>query len=642
MSDNREWLEADGLGGFSSGTADLVRTRRYHGLLLAAARPPADRWMLVNGLEAWLDLPDGESVALSSHRYRGGVIYPDGRDRISHFTTDPWPTWTFDVGSASVVFELLTLKDEATTVLSWGVLRTDDSAEASRSPARGQLRVRLLCSGRDPHHLQTESEAYRFGLSVEGQHLELRGYPDTPAIHAWTNAAYRHDPVWFRQFEYEGELARGLDGHEDLASSGEFSFAMAEGPAVIVLSTRAEAVRPDDHKLEIQYQVLQASERSRRNHRSEPLARAAEAYVVRRNEGHTVIAGYPWFGDWGRDTFIALRGLRHLPEGQELAESILLQWSSVVSEGMVPNRFPDRGDAPEYNSVDASLWYVMAVKDHLLGAEPGREVRQRLWRAVEQILDGYQRGTRYGIAADEDGLLRAGEPGIQLTWMDAKVGDWVVTPRIGKPVEIQALWLSALEFSARQRPDLVPILERGRLNFAEKFYDGDKGILRDVVDVDHVSGRVDARLRPNQIFALGALGAPLIALDKALAVMERVEVALWTDQGLRSLAPHEEGYVPRYEGGVRERDGAYHQGTVWPWLVGPFVDAWVTVRGGSVEVQHQARARFLDPVLAHLDKAGIGHVSEIADAEAPYHPRGAPFQAWSVTELLRLDRTLAD
>jgi predicted glycogen debranching enzyme len=259
---------------------------------------------------------------------------------------------------------------------------------------------------------------------------------------------------------------------------------------------------------------------------------------------------------------------------------------------------------------------------------------------VDAILEGYRAGTRHGIRADADGLLAAGEAGVQLTWMDAKVGDWVVTPRIGKPVEVQALWANALAVGAAFDPKWSTLLERARASFAERFWNEDGGFLHDVVDVDHRPGSVDSTFRPNQVFAVGGLPVALLNGSRARAVVDAVEAELSTPLGLRSLDRRSTGYTPRYEGGVRERDGSYHQGTVWPWLAGAFVEAWVRVRGGTPEAKAAARERFLVPLLRHLDEAGVGHVSEIADAEAPHTPRGCPFQAWSVGEVLRLERVV--
>jgi predicted glycogen debranching enzyme len=308
---------------------------------------------------------------------------------------------------------------------------------------------------------------------------------------------------------------------------------------------------------------------------------------------------------------------------------------------MLPNRFPDRGDAPEFNSVDASLWYIIAVHDFLRTMEAeGRKVsardRKTLQGAIEAMLTGYSRGTRYGIRLDDDGLLAAGEPGVQLTWMDAKVGDWVVTPRIGKPVEIEALWLNALWIGSQFSEPWKRLFARGSQAFRARFWNEAGGCLYDVVDPNHQPGTADPAFRPNQIFAVGGLPVSLLEGDQARRVVEAVEARLWTPLGLRSLAAGEPGYTPRYEGGVRERDGSYHQGTVWPWLIGPFVEAWARVRGGTGEAKREARAKFLDPILRHLDEAGLGHISEIADGDLPHTPRGCPFQAWSVGEALRL------
>jgi predicted glycogen debranching enzyme len=323
------------------------------------------------------------------------------------------------------------------------------------------------------------------------------------------------------------------------------------------------------------------------------------------------------------------------------ARDILLQWTEVVSEGMLPNLFPDRGDKPEYNSVDASLWYVIAVYDFMQAMKSeNRKVAARdqkaLKYAIEAILTGYSKGTRFGIRLDDDGLLAAGESGVQLTWMDAKVGDWVVTPRIGKPVEVQALWLNALGIATGFSGRWKTFFMRGCQAFADRFWNEAGDYLYDVVDPNHQRGTVDASFRPNQIFAVGGLPVAVLEGEQAKKVVEAVESRLWTPLGLRSLAPEEPGYCPRYEGGVRERDGAYHQGTVWPWLIGPFVEAWVRVRDGTQDAIEEARRRFLEPLIRHLDEAGLGHVSEIADADPPHTPRGCPFQAWSMGELLRL------
>jgi predicted glycogen debranching enzyme len=515
-----------------------------------------------------------------------------------------------------------------------------------REPRRGlRLKVRPLVSGRDPHALHRENSAFRFDHgSPRPGWIRWRPYEGVPAVLVRSNAAYEHRPDWYRNFVYREERARGLDFTEDLATPGVFDWDLSAGECFLAFAAEGQELASylAGTGGEVMFERIRDAEARRRARFPSPLHRAADAYLVRRGRGSTIIAGYPWFADWGRDTFIAIRGLCLATGRLEEAGAILEEWATAVSGGMLPNRFPDRGDVPEYNSVDASLWFGIAVHEYLeaVGRVRRRATasRERVLReAVEAILEGYSKGTRYGIRLDDDGLLAAGEPGTQLTWMDARVGDWTVTPRVGKPVEVQALWLNVLRASRRGSARWTGLFERGTASFAQRFWNPERGMLHDVVDVDHRPGTADPTFRPNQIFAVGGLPWSILDGDRARSVVDAVERELWTPIGLRSLAPGEPGYAPRYEGGVRERDGAYHQGTVWPWLIGPFVEAWVRVREGSLAVGRLARERFLEPLLdTHLRQAGLGHVSEIADADPPHAPRGCPFQAWSVGEALRL------
>jgi len=640
-----EWLEADGLGGFASGPASGPRTRRYHALLLHAERPPGDRRLLVNGVEAWIDL-GGRRWALTPQRYAPGVVTGAEALEVESFAHDPWPRWTWALpGGVRVSHECHVRHGEPVTVLRWRV---------EGGPPGARLSVRPLLSGRDPHALHHENAAFRFEAERLGAAVGWQPYPDVTGVLALADAEYEHAPDWYRDFLYEEERARGLDHVEDLASPGVFHWDLGRQEAVLVLAAATPELRdclaekaPRDLAMR-----LTSAERRRRAAFADPLGRAGDAYLVRRGEGLTVIAGYPWFGDWGRDTFIALRGLCLAVSRLDDARRILLEWAGAVSEGMLPNRFPDEGDTPEYNSVDASLWYVVVVGEWLQAMRAaGRRVaardRHTLRVAVQAILEGYTRGTRYGIRADADGLLACGEPGVQLTWMDAKVGDWVVTPRVGKPVEVQALWVNALDVGARLAGDRESAAtwrrarNHARATFWARFWNEGSAGLFDVVDVGHVPGTDDPSVRPNQLFAVGGLPVPLLAGARARAVVDLVERELLTPLGPRSLAPGEPGYAPHYGGGVRERDGSYHQGTVWPWLMGAFVEAWLHVRGDTPEAEAEAAARFLPPLRAHLGQAGLGHVSEIADAEPPYTPNGCPFQAWSVGEWTRLERRLA-
>jgi predicted glycogen debranching enzyme len=630
-----EWLETDGSGGFASGTVGLPRSRRYHALLLTATNPPAGRVLLVNGLEAWIDTAVGR-YPISSQKYSPDVVSPDGASRVESFDTHPWPRWTFRIDEElSIEQEVFVSRVTGATVVSW---------RGADGPCKAKLSVRLLFSGRDYHSLHHENPSFRFEPRRTASLLTWHPYPDLPEVFANSNATYDHDPVWYRRFLYEEERARGLDFTEDLASPGVLEFDLSQSEAVLLLSSRPLA--PEEDPLALARR-LRGAERRRRRLFPNRLHRAADDYLVRRGRGKTVVAGYPWFVDWGRDTFISLRGLC-LTTGRLVdAREILLEWSGQVSEGMLPNRFRDQGDTPEYNSVDASLWFVVAALEYLAACDRiGRRVavsdRRALTGAVDAILEGYSRGTRYGIRADSDGLLAAGVPGVQLTWMDAKVGDWVVTPRIGKPVEIQALWINALRLASSFSFRWDDLAQQARDSFHARFWNEEKGCLFDVVDCDHVPGTADQTFRPNQIFSVGGLPFPLLEGERARRVVDAVEDKLLTPLGLRSLSPDDAAYAGRYTGGVLERDGAYHQGTVWPFLAGPFVEAWLRVREVTPAVRREARTRFLEPLLAHLKEAGLGHISEIADGDPPHTPRGCPFQAWSVGEAIRIDRLLAD
>ena len=635
VNPNQEWLEADGLGGFASGTATGVRTRRYHALLLPATTPPTGRMVLVNGFDAWVETAGG-TFYLSSQCYAPGVIGGAGTQPIESFTWEPWPTWVFRFADGTRVRQEIFVArgDDSVTCVAWNLLE----------PRKGAtLFVRPFLSGRDYHALHKSNPAFRFDANIAPGRVAWKPYPDVPGVVALCNGRYRHEPLWYYNFLYEAERARGLDCEEDLAAPGVLNWDLAAGEATLILATEAQAAHlPSGTESATLLGRLRAGEQARRGQFPSRLHCAASAYVVRRESstaaaGKTIIAGYPWFADWGRDTFISLRGLCLATGRLEVARDILLAWAGAVSEGMLPNRFPDRGDQPEYNSVDASLWFIVACAEFLdTGAASDAESRV-LRDAVEAILSGYAAGTRYGIRADADGLLACGEAGVQLTWMDAKVGNWVVTPRIGKPVEVQALWLNALAFAGKSEVRWQALFERGLAAFREKFWNTQRGCLFDVVDANHQAGTNDPALRPNQIFAVGGLPLQLLDQERARAVVTAVQQHLWTPAGLRSLAPGEPGYAARYQGGVRERDGSYHQGTVWPWLMGAFIEAWVRVHDANAAARQAARGQFLQPLLERIQISGLGHLSEIADGDAPYTARGCPFQAWSMGELLRLD-----
>jgi predicted glycogen debranching enzyme len=626
-----EFLEADGIGGYASGPVAGPRTRRYHALLLTAVDPPARRLVLVNGIEAWLE-QGATTLPLTTQRYRPDVLSPATTAPIADFTPTPWPRWTYTLPDATTLdFELFVAPDACETILRFHA--------PPACPWR--LHIRPLLSGRDQGDLHHENPAFRFAPTITGGNVTWRPYDSVPAIAALTNGAYTHAPQWYRQFLYTKERDRGLDDTEDLASPGFFTFDLAQSPAVLILRAGdGLALRPAAHA-----ESLATLERARRA-ATPGIEGAAATYLVDRatrshTAGRTIIAGFPWFADWGRDSFIALRGLTlatgRLPE----ARAILLAWSGLVSEGMLPNRFPDDGGAAEYNAVDASLWFIIAANDYLAAAPTDAEAATALTTAATKILTGYRDGTRYNIHMDTDALIAAGQPGIQLTWMDAKVDDWVVTPRIGKPVEVQALWINALRIAAAWTPQSpwADLAARAQTSFRARFPNPAGGLF-DVIDSDHIPGQTDASLRPNQIFAIGGLPHQILAGPQARAVVDLVEHHLLTPLGLRTLAPNDPAYRPRYQGDRVSRDGAYHQGTAWPWLLGPFIEAWLRVRDNTEAARAEAAARFLPPLEAHLAVDGIGHICEVADGDAPHTPGGCPWQAWSLGELIRVRRML--
>ncbi len=628
-----EWLEVDGLGGFASGTTSGVATRRYHALLLCARNPPSSRVALVNGFSAWLETASGR-FQLTRHSFEPGTV-SDADAALASFEAEPWPTVRYISRSGLVLIqELFVVKGSPTVIVCF---RVEGSARGA------ELCVRPFLSGRDFHALQHENSAFNFEPEQMGPWLRFSPYPGLPSIDMLSNGRYEHAPEWWRHFHYAEEQRRGLECQEDLAAPGILRFELEAGPAIWISSaTTPGQALPRNLSVETLVTSCREREATRRATFPSALERSADCYLVERGQGLTVVAGYPWFSDWGRDTFIALRGLCLATERLEAARGILIEWSRVVSQGMLPNLFPDGNGQPEYNSVDASLWYVIAAGE-LLQHPGGSRVlgtsdRALLRDAILAITQGYGKGTRYGIRREADGLLAAGEPGVQLTWMDAKVGDYVVTPRVGKPVEVQALWINALAVAARFAPEFSDWMSAAQASFEARFWHEASGSLYDVVDVDHEPGRIDAALRPNQIFAAGGLPVNLLSRERARRVVELVEQKLWTPIGLRSLSPEDPAFIGKYTGDVWQRDTCYHQGTVWPWLTGAFVEAWLKSRDATSSAKAEARQRFLAPLLDHLGRAGLGHVSEIADGSAPYTPRGCPFQAWSVSELLRLTR----
>ncbi|HEY0376450.1 MAG TPA: amylo-alpha-1,6-glucosidase [Pyrinomonadaceae bacterium] len=629
----REWLETNGLGGYSSSTVAGLNTRRYHGLLVAATKPPVGRLVMLSKLEETL-VVGGRRYDLSANQYTGAV-HPRGYEYQTGFRLDPFPVFTYEVEGVAVEKSVFMVHGENTTVVQYQFQTSSD--------ARCSFELHPLIAFRDYHSLTRENESLDRGVQTEDGAAVIQPYADLPALYL-AHEAGELEPTgyWYRNFEYGQERARGLDFTEDLFNPFALKFALGGRERLsVVASTGRHAARSADqyHETEIarRRQVV-ALAPNVGGGLVPALAAAADQFIVTRGEEKTVIAGYHWFSDWGRDTMIALPGLTLAAGRPEVARSILSEFARHVDQGMLPNRFPDAGESPEYNTVDATLWYFEAVRALLRYTGDEEFVRAKLYDVLVGIIDWHVRGTRYHIHVDSDGLLYSGAEGAQLTWMDAKVGDWVVTPRRGKAVEIQALWHNALrvmEDLARRFGDegrkilYASMAGRARASFDEQFWNEKAGCLYDVIDDELRDGSV----RPNQIFAV-SLPHSMLSPERAAQVVSAVERELLTPYGLRTLARGDAQYRARYEGDPLSRDGAYHQGTVWAWLMGPFITAYLRVEGRSPEARARAEV-WLTKFEGHLSEAGLGQVSEIFDADAPHAPRGCVAQAWSVAELLR-------
>jgi predicted glycogen debranching enzyme len=629
----REWLETNGLGGWASSTVSGAHTRRYHGLLVAALDPPVGRVVLLSRLDETLAV-DGVFHELSTAVYTGAV-HPRGYEYLDSFERGCFPVATWVAGDVTLRRTVAAVHGHNTTILLY------ELEGPGSDPVL--LRLRPFVAGRDYHHLTRANPAIRREARHEGDRLALPTYDGLPdvVLHLPAAARFRAEPDWYYDFQYDRELYRGLDGHEDLFTHGTIELSLRPGQSITVVAT----IEDDPGE----GQALLQAERDRRQDLLRDvderdslachLRLAADQFLVRRGDDlRTIIAGYPWFTDWGRDTMIALPGIALVTGRHDDARRILQAFAGAVSEGMLPNRFPDGGGA-DYNTVDATLWFFVAVHQYL-EATGDETFVESLMPVLDDILGWHERGTRHGIRVDEDGLLAAGEVGHQLTWMDAKVGDWVVTPRRGKPVEIQALWYNALHihaalsrhFGTSTTVDAAARAAQVRRRFGELFWNESAGCLYDVVDVDGVAGHHDGAVRPNQLFAL-SLPFPLIEGDRARQILDLASRQLATPRGLRSLSPADPAYHGHYGGGPVARDGAYHQGTVWGWLIGPYLTAWI--RHGGDDGRRLARAA-VDRFADHLRDGCLGSVAEIFDGDAPHEPRGAIAQAWSVAELLRV------
>lgn len=640
-SSRREWLETNGLGGFASSTIINLHTRRYHGLLIAATCPPVGRVLLLSKLEESLII-DGRRIELSTNQYPG-VIYPQGYQHLKQFRLDPFPVFTYFVDGIELEKSVFMVHGHNTTVVQYQVRRTEHMATPD-SPAIPHilLEVRPLLAYRDYHSTMRENSALNPYVQTEPGLAMMTPYAGLPTLYI----AHEADVIeaaghWYRAFQYQADRERGFQDDEDLYNPFVLRFDMTHrSEAALIASTERVAAEQAAayRQAEIDRRRAIVAAVSSDDELVRTLAAAADQFIVARGHGHTVIAGYHWFGDWGRDTMIALPGLTLVTGRVEVAKSILLECARHVDQGMLPNRFPDTAEPPKYNTIDATLWFFEAVRAWLKYTDDREWVKTTLYPMLTEIIAWHERGTRYQIRVDADGLLSFNDPTVQLTWMDVKIGDHAVTPRCGKPVEIQALWYNALrimEHLAHEFGEIDAAIKyeematRAKKSFNQLFWNDEAGCLYDVVDGE----RRDASIRPNQILA-ASLPYSMLSREKIKAVVRVVERELLTPYGLRSLAPTAPHYRGRYEGDAYQRDMAYHQGTVWAWLIGPFITAYIKAHRETNKSRQHA-ARLLAGFRTHVYEAGVGQISEIFDGDTPYQPRGCIAQAWSVGELLR-------
>jgi predicted glycogen debranching enzyme len=644
IAEAREWLVTNGLGGYASGTVAGTTTRRYHGLLVAALQPPVKRTVLVNALDETVRYR-GTSFSLATNRWKSGFVSPSGYLQIESFHLEgSKPVWRYALEDALLEKRVWMKQGENTTYIRYSLVRGGPVVDVD---------AKALVNYRDFHlttrapNWQTRTEPMEHGLRV----VAFEGA--TPFYLRSAAGTWGARAEWYKDYFLPMELKRGLDDDEDRLFAGQFHCQLHTGESVtIVLSTEENASLDGEDALTSQSaHELNLFQKWQAHHgqiignpaEEEPswlwqLVLAADQFLVKRvlpdeADGRSIIAGYPWFSDWGRDTMIALPGLTLAMGRPEITRKILLSLVRYLDHGMLPNNCPDEGSAPGYNTVDATLWLFEALRQYF-EATQDLEILQRLFPVLAGIIDAHVRGTRYNIKVDpSDALLSAGTADVQLTWMDAKVGNWVVTPRTGKAVEINALWINALDTMAgfarllvRPGEGYERLGEKAARSF-QKFWNAERNHCYDVIDTP--SGDRDGSLRPNQIFALSLPACPLTP-EQQKAVVDIVAAQLLTSHGLRSLGPFEPGYKGRCAGGPRERDSAYHQGTVWGWLLGPFALAHYRVYKDAALAQS-----FLEALGRSICGAGLGTLGEIYDGDPPFSPAGAIAQAWTVAEVVR-------
>jgi len=641
---DKEWLLTNGCGGYAASSVIGCNTRRYHGLLVGSLNPPVNRIMaLANCME--MVVRNDKVFNLAGFEFEDKIA-PEGVKYLKQFRKDAAVHFDYEIEDIRLTKSVYLLRNSNTVTVGY---------EFSSVAEPFEFVVRPFVGLRDFHLLQKSYAPLVARPSDDG--ILIRH--DVPAscelFIKCPDASFEKDRQWWFNFVYRCDRRRGQEFTEDLWTPGFFRWTISEPRKVLLWANLSAKFKAEDDRvkdLDSVNRELRDYDRHILAHTNgdtilRTLCRSADQFITkgRRNgdERTTILAGYPWFADWGRDTFIALPGLMLATKRYDEARDALVSFAKAASDGMIPSRFDDYSDTAYFNSVDASLWFVNAAFDYLRTADDAETFNRRLLPTIRSIIDSYRQGTRFGICADEDGLINAGNADTQLTWMDAKYAGTAFTPRYGKPVEVNALWYNALmllaEYSAEHETEDMKyskysfhlLASKAKQSFNQLFWNEELGYLNDCILPD---GSVDSSMRPNQIFAVSLPFSPLTSARQA-AVVKAVERELLTPYGLRTLSPGDKRYVGTCTGPQQDRDRAYHQGTVWPYLMGPFIEAYLKVNRHSRKAKRQA-SHFIKPLLDHLTQdACIGQLSEIFDADPPHRPRGCFAQAWSVAELIR-------
>ncbi len=607
ISTKREWLLTNGLGGFASGTASGINTRRYHGLLVAATQPPTGREVLLAAIDAFVGDGD-ERFGISSNQYPG-AIYPEGFLYLREFSAGRVATWKYRANQLNIEKRVEMIRGENAVRITF--INTGDEAF--------DLQLRPLICHKPYHENFREQGGYPAQISFQSN-VTVVTHRDLQLQIAHDGAIRQPVQGWYYRFEHARESERGLDSRDDLYCPCELTYHLQARESATITASLGDFSNASSNPNLSDEAVDLLSE----------LKEAARQFIVETPKRATIIAGYPWFTDWGRDTMISLPGICLHTGRVDLARRILRDFGSQTFHGLIPNRFVEEGETADYNTVDATLWYANAIYETLL-AEWDAAFASEMLEVLKQVYAWHKAGTLYGIRVDpSDGLLTQGERGVQLTWMDAKVGDWVVTPRHGKPVEINGLWVNMLriiEWICKKLgvdgSEYASAADKAELSFDLKFFYEPRGHYADTIDP------LDVSLRPNQVIAMSLPFGPARG-DRAMRALDVVTRELLTPFGLRTLGPKESGYKGRFEGPLPHLDAAYHQGTVWPWLLGPYISALIQVKGDVASAKEALRA-----VPEMLNAYGIGGIAEVYDGDSPQRANGCPWQAWSVGEMLR-------